>query len=387
MNSNFENPFADYGGIVHGERFIGRKADLRAIENRTIHPSEPGNLAIVGDSRIGKSSLVYQAVLEQKEFLLKNKQIPIWINLGRFDKSIDFFRSLVTDCFDELEDLGWLSEPIVKAKNRVLCEKHSWSTEYGRIQRFFQRVRQAGYRILFALDEFDHARHLFRGDISGFQSLRELSYRPEWRVTFITMSRRSLRDIELQTQAISTFDLIFHKHYLGEFHGQEMQEFYEKIKSIGTQVTDEVRSKFSFYCGGHPFLLDLLGYEAVERYRENNCFDLDKAAYSVEHSFLGHYDHMAAILDEDQSLNQLLQILFGPVVDVKKSDVDELLRYGFIRETCKGNYTAFSEHFQAYLRLREREVDLWPIWRKTEIALRTAINSHMAEKIWRRLDQ
>ena len=380
MKNDFENPFADYGGIVYGKRFIGRQDDLRAIENRTIRPSEPGNLAIVGDSRVGKSSLVHQAVLEQKERLLKNKRIPIWINLGTFDAGIHLFRSLVTDCFDELEDLGWLTEPIVNAKNRALQKELSWSAEYSRIQRFFQRIRQAGYRILFILDEFDHARHLFQGDISGFQGLRELSYRPEWRVTFITMSRRTLRDIELQTRAISTFDLIFHKHYLSMFQGEGMHEFYEKLASIGMHVTDEIRSKFCFYCGGHPYLLDVLGYEAVESYREGKNLDLDEVAHRVEHAFLGHYDHMSAILDEDKSLSRLLQILFGPVIDVRQSDVDELLRYGFVRESCSGKYTSFSEHFQAYLRLLEREVDLWPIWKETEIALRNAINAKMKDR-------
>lgn len=379
MTDDFGNPFADYGGIVYGKRFIGRQDDLRAVENRSIRPSEPGNLAIIGDSRVGKSSLVHQAVLEQKERLLKKKQIPVWINLGTFDTGVHLFRSLVTDCFDELEDLEWLTEPIVNAKNRALHEELSWSVEYSRIQRFFQRIRQAGYRILFILDEFDHARYLFQNDISGFQGLRELSYRPEWRVTFITISRRTLRDIELQTRAISTFDLIFHKHYLSMFHDQEMQEFYGKLTEIGLQITDDTRSKFRFYCGGHPYLLDVLGYEAVEQYRENNDLDLDKAAHRVEHTFLGHYDHIAEILDEDKSLNRLLQILFGPVVDVKPSDVDELLRYGFIRELHNGNYITFSDHFQTYLQLLERKADLWPIWRETEIALRNAINVSMKD--------
>lgn len=65
MNIEFENPFADYGNIVRGERFIGRSDDLRVVKNRVIRPREPGNLAIIGDYRIGKSSLVYKAVMEQ----------------------------------------------------------------------------------------------------------------------------------------------------------------------------------------------------------------------------------------------------------------------------------------------------------------------------------
>ena len=58
MELGFENPFADYGGIVRNERFIGRSDSLRIVENRVIRPKEPGNLAIIGDYRIGKSSLI-----------------------------------------------------------------------------------------------------------------------------------------------------------------------------------------------------------------------------------------------------------------------------------------------------------------------------------------
>ena len=145
-------------------------------------------------------------------------------------------------------------------------------------------------------------------------------------------------------------------------------------------VNVEVHGKLRNYCGGHPFLLDVLGYEVVEGFREDKRFDLENAAHRVEHAFLDLYDHMTAILDEDKSLSQLLQVLFGPVIDVKQSDVDQLLRYGFVRESCSGKYVSFSEHFQAYLRLLEREVDLWPIWKETEIALRNAINAKMIDR-------
>ena len=60
--SEIENPFADYGKIVHGERFIGRQQIIRAIESRIIKPNAPGNLAIIGVHRIGKSSLAYKTI-------------------------------------------------------------------------------------------------------------------------------------------------------------------------------------------------------------------------------------------------------------------------------------------------------------------------------------
>jgi len=124
----------------------------------------------------------------------------------------------------------------------------------------------------------------------------------------------------------------------------------------------------------------MLGYEIVELFREHQEADVDRAAHRIERSFLDQYDHMVAILNEDGSLNKMLQILFGPVVDVKQTAVDEFLRYGLIQPTDRGDYVAFSAHFQTYLKLIERQVDLWPVWRETEIALRNLITTAMLEQ-------
>lgn len=376
---DFVNPFSDYGNIVYNERFINRRDGIRAVENRVIRPREPGNLAIIGDYRIGKSSLVYHSIMGHKNDLLEKRCIPIWINLATFDQASIFFRSLVTSSYDELDNLGLLSDEIKTAAERALLNDVSWSEGYGRIQRYFEKIRRANLRILFILDEFDHARHLFKGDISGFQGLRELSYRPEWRVTFITTSRRSLQSIELQTRTISTLDHTFHKHYLGMFDEDALKEFFKRLSSVGITVTPQIEQRFLFYCGGHPYLLDMLGYEVVELFRETGTVNVEQAVKNIEQSIIDHYEHMLGVLREDESLNKILQILFGPVVDAKPLDAEELQRYGLIKPDDEGNYLAFSEHFQTYLKMIERQVDLWPLWRKTEIALRRVILEKILE--------
>lgn len=382
MTQDFENPFADYGTIVHGDRFIGRKSGLQVIESRVLRPREPGNLAIIGDSRIGKSSLVYRAVIDQRDGLISKRLLPIWINLSNYDCAPAFFRSLVSRCVDELTELDWLTSPMQRAAERALEDELSWNESYGRIQRFFEKVRRENIRILFILDEFDHARYLFRGDISAFQGLRELSYRPEWRVYYIIMSRRTIRDIELQTQAISTFDGIFHKHYLGMFEPQDVEAYFERIISVGIPDTTFLRERIKFYCDGHPYLLEMLGYEIIELFRTSQAVDVDRAFQRVLPSFVNQYNRMVELLREEGKLTKMLQVLVGPVIDVKWPDIETLLKYGFIRQAKEDAYKAFSEHFQAYIELinREENWDLWPIWRETEKALRHLIARIMVKK-------
>ncbi len=377
LTHNFVNPFSDYGTIVYGERFINRRDSIRVIENRVIRPMEPGNLAVIGDYRIGKSSLVYHSVMTRKDDLLRKRRIPIWINLATFDQASIFFRTLFTSSHDEIESLGWATDAIKHAAERALQDTVSWSEGYGRIQRYFEKVRQSGTQILFILDEFDNARRLFKGDVSGFQGLRELSYRPEWRVSFITTSRRSLQSIELQTKAISTLEGVFQHYYLGMFDDSTFEEYLARLSSVGIITKPEIREDLVFYCGGHPYLLEMLGYEMVELFRETNVSDVHEAAKRVEQSFIHHYEHMLDVLREDGSLSKILQILFGPVIDVQPTDAEELQRYGLIRPTEQGNYASFSEHFQAYLKMIGRNVDLWPLWRETEIALRRLVTERM----------
>ncbi|MGB9774602.1 MAG: Swt1 family HEPN domain-containing protein [Bacteroidota bacterium] len=380
IERNFANPFSDYGTIVYGERFINRRNDIHVVENRVIRPTEPGNLAIIGDYRVGKSSLVYHAIITRRNELLTKKRIPIWINLATFNQATMFFRALVTRSYDEIDSLGWMTDAIEIAAERALQDDVTWSEGYGRIQRYFEKVRQAGMRILFILDEFDNARYLFKGDVSGFQGLRELSYRPEWRVTFVTTSRRSLQSIELQTGAISTLEGIFQSHYLGMFDNEALDEYFLRLSSVGISITPQLKEEILFYCGGHPYLLEMLGYEIVELFRETNTVNVSRTVKRVEQSFIHHYEHALDVFREDESLRKILQILFGPVIDARPTDAEELERYGMIRPVEQGYYVAFSEHFHTYLKMIGRQIDLWPLWRETEVALRRLVTDKMIEK-------
>ena len=156
-----------------------------------------------------------------------------------------------------------------------------------------------------------------------------------------------------------------------------MKGYFGRMKDIGIDVNTGIQERVKFYCGGHPFLLEMLGYELVELYRETGRVDVDASAQRAEHSLLDQYDHMISILSEDDSLRKLLQILFGPIVDVKQADVDDFMRYGLIQANGQDSYTTFSPHFYSYLKLVERQVDLWPVWRETELALRNCIVNAM----------
>ena len=394
MTHDFENPFADYGRIVNGDRFIGRKESLGVVESRVSQARSPANLAIIGQPRIGKSSLVHEALIESREQLIKKDLIPIWVTLSTYDTSGCFFQSLISECLAELILLDSLDESIQYAADRSDPKN------------FFKAVKKAtGFQILLILDEFDDARRLFRDNISDFQKLRELSYQPAFGVTLVTTSRRSIKTIELQTGGISTLSGTFRHHYLGMFNDNDLQTYFDRLTSAGVQISEESKNDILAYCGGYPYLLDMLGCEIVERHQRGQGVNIEKAVDQISQSLFGHYNQIIQLLKEDGSLDGsekdgsldgLLQVLFGPVVDVTQGDVNEFLGYGLIEEREKrvyavssegeseeGTYVGFSEHFHDFLRLIERKNgvgDLWPIWRDTEKTLRRFITTIMLDK-------
>ena len=375
--NEIENPFADYGKIVRGERFIGRKEITSVIESRIIRPKAPGNLAIIGVHRIGKSSLAYKTIIEQKNELIGKGILPIWIGLSSYDQSLDFFYSLVDECVNEMEELNWLTEKIQRSATRALEANATWD----RIKRFFKEIQNAGYGTLFILDEFDQARLLFKGE-TAFQRLRELADYPDYRLSLVLTSRRSIGDIERLAGSTSPFHNIFQVQRLAMFNDEDLEVYFSQFLSIGISMSDDNRERVLFYCGAHPYLLEMLGCEIVESYRQTQEIDVDKAAATISQSIFEHYDDMIRLLQEEGTLDKLIQILFGPVIDVKQVDVTELQNYGLIKQTERGTYVAYSEHFHDYLKLYERSTDftadLWSIWRDTEKALREVITITMS---------
>ncbi len=125
-----------------------------------------------------------------------------------------------------------------------------------------------------------------------------------------------------------------------------------------------------------PVSSSMMGYEIVKSFYQggHNSHCADIAAKKLKHMFLDQYDRMLDLLKEDGSLEGLIQVVFGPIVDVKQSDVDELLQYGVIYDPGGGRYSAFSPHFETYLQMVERQISLWPLWSETERTLRHLIS-------------
>jgi len=373
MDSMRLNPFADYGARVSGAGFVDRRDEIIAISNRIIHAPQPGCVAIVGPRRIGKSSLACQMLSAPAEDLFAQHLLTVWCDMGEKSTLEELFRFFVRATLEIFED-HVVSVPTIMRAGQRASECDSWFDLQHYTQRFFKVLKQNGWRIAIVLDEFDAARKVFQQNALGFQALRSLADNPDWRVAFVTCSRRSIPDIEAQSASdISNFHNIFHYLYLKPFALKETQTLLARLNTIGLTLSDAEIAAIQDITGGHPFLSSAFGFHLAQSWLEHETYAIDDAQQRTQPLFIDHYDNLSQLLQHDHMLEKLLQILFGPLITATTADAEQLIRYGLLVRDEDGVYHPFSEHFGEYLRLTERSYDLWPLWKNTERCLRLKI--------------
>ncbi|MBO9309647.1 MAG: ATP-binding protein [Chloroflexi bacterium] len=375
------NPFIDDGGIVYGEKFVGRREALGLIEDRVV--GGLSCLAIVGQGRMGKSSLAYHALAHQRKRLADQRRLVIWINLPGLQGRHDLFRKLLRCARDELEEFA----PSVLEEGRVqrILEQAQrneieWLDLQEAVQQFFKHLKQRrDWHVIIILDEFDAARIVLRGDLQAFQTLRELAYQPEWRVGLVTLSRRSIKEIETQSSAISNLQGIFDTYYLPRFSHDELAELVKRVERANIAHSEELIKAVYARTGGHPYLSVKLLSQFVAQWLETHTLDIERAFEHSQLTFIAYYDELMRLLSEDESDRRLLEIVCGPVIKATPTDAREFEAYQLIRPVGDG-YEGFSDHFTQYLRARQYDVDLWSLWTQTERALRDFIASRMQDR-------
>jgi len=375
------NPFIDDGGIVYSEKFVGRREALGLIEDRVV--GGLSCLAIVGQGRMGKSSLAYHALAHQRKRLADQRRLVIWINLPGLQGRHDLFRKLLRCARDELEEFA----PSVLEEGRVqrILEQAQrneieWLDLQEAVQQFFKHLKQRrDWHVIIILDEFDAARIVLRGDLQAFQTLRELAYQPEWRVSLVTLSRRGIEEIETQSNAISNLQGIFHTYYLPRFSLDELAELVNRVERANIAYSKELAEAVYARTGGHPHLSAKLLSRFVSQWLETRTQDIERAFEHSQLDFTTYYDDLMRLLSEDESDRRLLEIVCGPVIKATRTDARKFEVYQLIRPVGDG-YQGFSDHFTQYLRARQYDVDLWSLWTQTERTLRDFIASRMQDR-------
>ena len=374
---NSKNPFADYGGIVINNRFIGRKKEIETIQNRLLGPSF-GNISVVGLPRVGKSSLVWNAIFLEKEILIEKKIIPIWISFGEYDSIYETLDEIIFEIGEviiEISTAGELQEITDKINMSISnLEKRRF------IKKYFKFVKQKGFRIIIALDEFDNAKNIL--SLQDFQFLRELSYSTETKIGLITISRKSIQELEPDNGALSNFYQIFTDLRLKLFSNLDIDLYWNRIENLGLYVSNDYKTLSDEYCGSHPYLLDVLNHEVFNQLSQTEIDLKETFLVIIDDLRLKLYNEFEAILKlmTFEGLGEkLMQMIVGPVYDISQRDTEKLLKYAIVYKSVTDNYSSFSKYFNDYLLLKSSSIDVWPLWSEVERELRTLIKRELFE--------
>ena len=389
-NSIFEGT----GKIVFGERFIGRKSAIRQLRNRVVDGH--GNISIIGMPRVGKTSLVWEALMQDKKNLVFNYNlIPVFIESASISCEFDYMRILINETCQEIENIIEENDTLQELKNiydaelsRIItqfCEDKSPIDNANLLKKFFRRLfLKASFGVIFILDEFDHTQEIFR--MSSFQLLRELSINPKAKVSFVTTSRKSIEEIESKDGAISNFHGTFIPLYLSLFDEEDMLAYWNRIAPF-VSIPIEIRNSIIKIVGTHPYFLDL----CCIQYLEGETID-DLYSSGFKMKIYAEFNQIVDILRRDDLLNPAIQLVIGPPLDVSSEQLDRLVNFGIIKlvpltlknellhishdiDSEETSYVLFGAYFTILFYSRFfLDIPYWPLWGKTENKLREVIS-------------
>jgi hypothetical protein len=205
--------------------------------------------------------------------------------------------------------------------------------------------------------------------------LRELASNPEFKSAVVLVSKRRLPDVSrLAGHESNYWANVLMSVTLRPFSAEDVRLFRERLAAAGVVCDEETWREVSSVCSGHPYLLDAFAHQAWERVSRGGSLGTAWFWESLRHVVREYFDEVSTILRDRSMMGKLIQVVLGPQWNVGPEDVDALVNYGVLREDGR-RLGLFSEAFGEYLRFVEHSVEIWPLWRDTERALRDALEA------------
>lgn len=401
---NIKNPFADKAGIVTDERFVGRHSELNEIHTRVLGELY-GNLAIVGLPRIGKSSLVWNALIPLKDKLLKENHIIAYISISSSDNAVNFFKGLVLAVLEEIElenNLVDIYKRLESIYNDIKNNQNNRFEFLNLVKRFFRFCKRSNLRTTFILDEFDYSENIF--SVADFQFLRELSTLPETKICLITVSRRTIQELEPENGAISNFYGVFSELRLKLFSENDMRAYWQRVENLGIEVSEEYKKEVFYFVGSHPYWLDIVNYyifNGLKADQKTTSELLSEIDSELKKILWDNYEDILSLMEKEGLKSHFIQAVVGPVVNLTQMSIERLSKYGLVKPILARekygayfqslidaglvnendiSYNSISTHLDEYLKQKEIEFDIWPLWNEAEHQVRNLITVYLKEK-------
>ena len=339
----YRNPYLNRVMIREVDAFYGRGRQIAWVCSR-IGASPPQCISMVGDRRVGKSSLLYHIFQRSvRESCLEEPSKYVFVFMDfqerRSMELPDFFRSLFRLLGEEMEE-----DPIEA------------SPDYEGFRGVLSHLNGKGMRLILLLDEFESVTKNPNFGEDFFAFLRSMANTQE--IAYVTTSARNLQEL-CHTQEISDspFFNVFSNLYLGPFARREAMELIEKPSTQAGIPLGEHADVILKMAGFLPFFLQIACSAFFDHLVERGGGPVDleevKEAYLEEVGV--HFRYIWEEFDPDQRRICWDVVRGGRIPQEREHVLRELTRRGYLVEE-EGECRVFSNLFEEWMRERGLQV-------------------------------
>jgi serine/threonine-protein kinase len=333
------NPYLNRTAIKDDRGFFGRNRELATMFSR-IDAGEPQSVSIVGERRIGKSSLL-RALLRRKQLFLRRPDEYLFVYLDLHEKVhgdiSNFFAALI-------EGLGL---------TRQNADIGKVAPTYEGIRTAVAQIDRSRLKLVLVLDEFEAVTQNEKFTIEFFSFLRSLPN--NYAVSFIVSSSRELQDLcHSKEVAGSPFFNIFHKLNLGSFTPEEAAELIAQ-PSAAAGYSLEPYASFLVGMGGYfPFFLQMACCTFFESRNDSQAAqepDIEHIRSKFLEEALGHFEYVWDHLSERERTACSRIGARDQLNEQDRSFIRALIRRGYVFERA-GEMRLFSDVFEEFIRAK-----------------------------------
>ncbi|MBU7027202.1 MAG: AAA family ATPase [Theionarchaea archaeon] len=340
-----KNPYWNRTVIREPKDFFGRKNEIKKIFD-AIGTPHPQNISIIGDEKIGKSSLLYHVFkLSQKKQELPHpeKYIFIFVVFPEHPNiTVDeFFEMLYSELKNKLPE----GIRIEQVKN------------YKTFTNMVKTLDDLGYKLILLINEFDKIPKNEDFKVDFFSYLRAIANRYD--IALIISTQKDLEDLSQPDLLGSPFFNIFTQIRLGLF---QKEEALNLITGPSTKegIPFEEDTEFILKNAGlFPFFIQILCHELFE-YKKNHDRKIGQEGYNqvLEKFWVeanSYFDHFWKSFSQEEK-DVLIEISMGKKVKKgKKSVIRNLKQKGYIT-TVNGRNQIFSDTFRQFILDHQGEI-------------------------------
>lgn len=371
-----ENRLKHVGNKMEGKSYINRFDVEKDLLDKTIKECRSVNLA--GMRKVGKTSLVCN-ILEAKTDEYYQKNIVVARIPATSGSADEFFKSMIKAIYEviscKFSESFWSVDYFFDELSGLFEKIQSGKVDHLDLWKFFDTIHKSGKKVVCVVDEFYNSSELLKSCSGFFAVFKELVTNPKkYGVSFVFISEIPIKELNF---------IGGNRLYLRGFSPKELCDYYSRNEDSGIILNNEEKAGLRYISGCHPYWSDIILAAYKEAKDSGKTADMETIFREKAKDIYDEFEGTLDSLGEDLK-NKLYQIVFGPMDEkCTQIDIDTLYDYGILDD--RKNPKIISGKLYEYMKMKERDVNFFPLWHDTETGMRKILKSRL-KKVYSEAD-